>query len=93
MICENRIRSITADNVNIELLNLATLLSKANKYYEKTGDDNHLQEAIDGIIRHLEKHSSIMTYERERIYEELKNIKGTFELRVKKIIKLMEEKG
>jgi hypothetical protein len=33
-----------------------------------------------------------MTYEKERIYEELKNVKGVFELRVKKIIELIEEK-
>ena len=93
MIHENRIRSITVDDVNIELLNLATLLPKAYKYYEKTGDDKHLGEVIDGVIRHLEEHSTIMTYERERIYDELKEVKGVFELRVKKIIKLMEEKG
>jgi hypothetical protein len=88
---EIRCPSLRSQDANMEMLNLASMLEHSKTYFERTGLDYQISNALDGMSKHLEKHS-VADYEKERAFEALKSINPKFDYKKDQIDKLLKSK-
>ena len=90
---KNNISVIDTSNVNVELLDLASLLERTLDFDAGFTFGGHTEDVLDGIIVHLNKHSSIMDYEAQRTLDVLEKVDKSYSVKVSKIKALVSEKA
>ena len=89
---QNRCPSINPQDINIEILNLVQLLKISITHFKFSQSNSHVNTALEGLVTHLKKHGIPHDYEKEMIFNSIKDLTSEFDFKKEKIVKLLRNK-